>query len=83
MSENNQFFKQMTANFVAAELRSKPEATARLGRLKALMKGAVVVGDDNVERRYKFDFDGVLPLTELLDPAWSGPVAPVVMVQVA
>ena len=83
MSENNQFFKQMTANFVAAELRSKPEATARLGRLKALMKGITTVGDDGIERRYHLDFEGVLPLTELLDPAWSGPVAPVAMVQVA
>ncbi len=79
------FIQQITANFVAVELRKGHFGTVqlRLDRLKALMAGAETVRTTDEETgisavsSYHLEFEGVEPLTELLDPAWDGPVAPV------
>ncbi len=76
------FMQQMTANLVASELRSDPAARIRQQRLRDLMRGTTIIGEDGTAQKYHYIFDGVEPLTELLDPAWSEPVAPVSMVPV-
>ena len=83
----NKFIQQFMANRVDIELRNNPSSAphARRERLKALMNGTTVVegeGDNRVVKHYRFEFEGVAPLTELLDPAWCEPVAPVNMVPV-
>ncbi len=77
----NKFIQQVTANFVAVDLRNQSASAARRDRLKALMNGTTVT-EGGVVKRYRFEFEGVAPITELLDPAWCEPVAPVTRVLV-
>ena len=81
MTNEAKFIQGLTANFVAAELRNQQGSGARRKRLNELMRGGTVITEDETgvtrRQRYTCVFDGVAPITELLDPDWSGPVAPV------
>ena len=77
------FEQQIAANFVHMLLQKNPlpNHAARITRLKGLMKGRIhVTSDDGETRLYAVHFDGVRPITELLDPAWVSPVNEVGMI---
>ena len=86
MTNEEKFIQGLTANFVYAELRNQPAAGARRKRLNELMRGGVTTHEsDGVVRRQRYTcaFEGVAPITELLDPDWSAPVAQVDIVMQA
>lgn len=77
------FEQQIAANFVHMLLQKNPMPyhANRITRLKGLMRGRIRVTDeDGTTRFYAVHFDGVRPITELLDPAWLSPVHEVDMV---